>query len=185
MSEDLKVFGKTYSGVTGIQAKDTNGLNKLIEFDWYDINSGNITALFDQYAEENDMEVMELTFASDQTENFTVNHSLGKVPVEALLYPKNLVRNGSGYQIGWVTDGFWAKDNMGNRTTRVKTAYSPNDTTLIWYPTAKNLISLLESFEVTDYMFTQSEPTSTTTTFRGGTTSNTRLLAGEYKLALR
>ena len=27
MSEDLKVFGKTYSGVTGIQAKDLSGNN--------------------------------------------------------------------------------------------------------------------------------------------------------------
>ncbi len=151
----------------------------------YDINSGNLVTLFDQYAEENDMEVMELTFTSDQTENFTINHSLGKVPVEALLYPKNIVRNGGGYQIGWVTNGFWAKDNMGNRTIMVKTGYSPNDTTLIWYPTAKNLTSLLGGFTVTDYNFTQSEPTSTTATFRGGTRNDTKLLAGEYKLALR
>ena len=47
MSEDLKVFGKTYSGVTGIQAKDTDGLNVLFssgEKLEYDIQTVTVTS---------------------------------------------------------------------------------------------------------------------------------------------
>lgn len=46
MSDDLKVFGKTYSGVTGIQAKDING-NNISYFNGgggdYDVATGTVT----------------------------------------------------------------------------------------------------------------------------------------------
>ena len=156
----------------------------------YDINSGDLVALFDQYAEENDMLVMELTFASDQTANVTVNHSLGRVPVEAILYPKSMESSptayGNGYSFGWVASGLWGANRSGNRTVRVNIWGLPADTNDVWYPSAKSLPSLLfSSISRTDYNFTQSAPTSTTVTLRGGTNGYTKLLAGEYKLALR
>lgn len=190
MSENLKVFGKTYTGVTGIQAKDIDGLNILFSSDWYDIDSGDIIALFDQYAEENNMLIMELTIASAQTDYWTVEHSLGRIPTEALLYPKSIANSSSaysgGYIIGWVTSGLWGMDKTGNRTIVVDVWGQPSDPSIIWYPSAKNLPSLMfSSFKRTDYNFTKSAPTSTTVEFRGGTNNNTKLLAGEYKLALR
>ena len=152
----------------------------------YDVDAGDLTALFDKYVEENDMLVMDLTFASDQTANWTVNHSLGRAPVEALLYPKNFSRTFGGYMIGWVIDGSWAADRPGNRTMYPTTNAIPQSAIdQVWYPIAKNFPSLLYSIKATDYNFTQSAPTSTTATFRGGTNINTKLLAGEYRLALR
>lgn len=181
MSEDLKVFGKTYTGVTGIQAKDVDGLNKLIEFDWYDINSGDLTALFDQYAEENNMLVMELTFASNQETNTVVQHNLGRVPEEIIFYSKSPYLSGSGYQAGYMVDGYTGQDNSRNRTIKIDAANYSN----ISYLTRKDLISFISSVYRTDYFLIPSAPTSTEITIRGGTNNYNRLLAGEYKLALR
>lgn len=180
MSEDLKVFGKTYSGVTGIQAKDIDGLNILFSSDWYDIDSGNLTAMFDKYVEKNNMLVMDLTVVSNQETNTVVQHNLGRVPEEIIFYSKSPYLSGSGYQAGYMVDGYTGQDNSRNRTIKIDTNYSN-----ISYLTRKDLISFISSVYRTDYFLIPSAPTSTEITIRGGTNNNNRLLAGEYKLALR
>ena len=148
----------------------------------YNIASGDLTALFDQYAEENNMLVMDITFASDQTANVTIQHSLGSVPTEAILYPKNPVDSTSGYQIGFTFNGQFAVDRNCNRTMRWFTNYPSGG---FGYSVRKDLPSLIADSYRSAYNFTQSVPTSTTITIRGGTNVETKLLAGQYKLALR
>lgn len=148
----------------------------------YNIVSGDLTALFDQYAEENNMLVMDITFASDQTANVTIQHSLGSVPTEAILYPKNPVDSTLGYQIGFTFNGQFAVDRNCNRTMRWFTNYPSGG---FGYSVRKDLPSLIADSCRSAYNFTQSVPTSTTITIRGGTNVETKLLAGQYKLALR
>ena len=154
---------------------------------YYNIASGDIYALFDQYATENGMTKIDVTIPTDATSNTTIQHNLGYVPTEALLYPKNAVDSGSAYQVGCVTNSQFGKDNLANRTFQIT---SRNSTTQIqpyvWYPSRKTLLSLLASFNCTGYNFTQANSvTDTTIAIRGGTQAQTKLLAGEYVLALK
>ena len=152
---------------------------------YYNLTSDSIYQLFDQYATENGMTKMDLTFASDQTDYFTVQHTLGKVPTEALLYPKNVVLNGGDYQAGWtINSDLFGKDKAGNRTYMFRVSYPPTPN-VVWYPDNKNIITFLSSIFMTDYNFTRSVPTSTEIELRGGSNSNAKLKAGEYVLALK
>ena len=151
---------------------------------YYHLTADSLYQLFDQYATENEMTKIDLSIASAQTDYFTVQHTLGKVPTEALLYPKNAVADGSGYQMGWTTNSLFGMDKSGNRTYIFRVAYAPNPN-VIWYPDNKNIMTFSSSFFMTDYNFTRSVPTSTEIELRGGTNSNTKLLAGEYVLALK
>lgn len=147
----------------------------------YNFDSGDLKSVFDHYADENNMVKHDLTFASDQTANVTIQHNLGAVPTEALLYPKSVANGTNGYQIGWTKERF-GQDNAGNRTYRF---FAPSNVTALWYPTEKSFPTFLMCILKTEYNFTQSQPTATTIEIRGGTTFNTKLLAGEYILALK
>jgi hypothetical protein len=155
---------------------------------YYNIASGDIYALFDQYATENRMTKIDVTIPTDATSNTTVQHNLGYVPTEALLYPKNPVINEQTYQIGWTVDSQFAVDKNGNRTYMIRDQYAPSTVETkakVEYPTGKTIVSLVTTIVVTAYNFTQSQPTSTTIAIRGGTQAPTKLLAGEYVLALK
>ena len=154
---------------------------------YYNIASGDIYALFDQYATENGMTKIDVTIPTDATSNTTIQHNLGHVPTEALLYPKNVVNSGSGYQGGWVTYSQFGQDNLANRTIQLQTqgggaAVQP----YTWYPSIKTFPSFFTSFVRTGYNFTQANSvTATSIIIRGGTSAQTKLLAGEYVLALK
>lgn len=149
----------------------------------YDFSGGSFFTLLDQYATERGMTKIELSFASDQTEPLTIQHNLGTVPKEMLLYPKNPVISGSAYQMGWVIEGCWGLDKIGNRTYFFNNsmATSGNPT---WFPNRKDLMSFVSNINHTAYNFTQVQPTSTEVTIRCGTASQTKLRSGEYVLGL-
>lgn len=151
---------------------------------YYHLTADSIYQLFDQYATENGMTKMDLTFASDQTDYFTVQHTLGKVPTEVLLYPKNCELSGSHYQMGWATNSLFGMDRAGNRTYMFRVGYAPNPN-VIWYPNNKNIMTFSSVIFMTDYNFTRSVPTSTEIELRGGSASYVKLKAGEYVLALK
>lgn len=150
----------------------------------YDLNGDTFFELFDQYATEKQMKKIDLSFSSDVTSNYTVQHNLGYVPTEALLYPKNPIMSGNGYQMGWVKQNF-GQDKSGNRTYWLNVRSPSYATYVPWYGSNASLLDLLSSVENTLYNFTQSAPTSTEITIRGGTSSQTKLLAGEYVLAVK
>lgn len=187
-ADGVKIFGEAIGGSGGaisdvVETLPGGGVHHIITgTGGYDINSGDLFSLFDQYAFENGMVKQDLSFAEDQTDYVTVNHNLGRVPVEALLYPKTPQVNSSGYQIGWTINAF-GQDNAKNRTYWYSSNFSSNDSALL-YGNTNSLLSLLVSIKRTDYNFSKN-PTSTTVDIRGGTNSSNRLLAGEYVLALK
>lgn len=172
----------TYIAPSGVDGYSPITVNVPASGSGYNINSGDIAALFDQYAQEKDMLIIDLSFDSAQTSNVEIQHTLGRVPTEVILYPMALKDDGSGYQIGYVLDGAFGQDSSKNRTMRIYTSI-PNAG--INYPSRKDLISLLIMMHPTAYNFTQSAATATSITIRGGTGSDTKLLAGSYRLAIK
>lgn len=144
--------------------------------EWFDFSTGDFFAIFDKYATNRGMTKIELSFDTDQTAPITIQHSLGRVPKEMLIYPKNPQKITTKIQGGWVVEGSWAKDNSGNRTYHI--ANNP------WFPVRKDMMSFVINVYTTMYNLTVTEPTDTEVYLRFGTTADTKLLAGEYVIGI-
>lgn len=144
----------------------------------YNINSGDLYNLCDQFATEQSMTKVPLTIANDLTDYYQVTHNLGTVPTEVFLYPVTPIADNSHYQIGICTDGQTGSDNNRNRTFQIMSDGNKS------YLTEENFVWFLNSIFKGNYRFVRNA-TTTTIEIRGGTASLSKLLAGSYILAVK
>lgn len=127
--------------------------------------------VFHDFCSANEFIEVEFTVVSDATSNTTVPHTLGRVPDAVVLYAKVPRVDAFGYQFGVALT---SEDRPDNRTMIHNAAYQPG----------YGLIGVLAALEKTKYRFCVSR-SATEVTIRGGTWSETRLLAGTYVLAVK